>query len=155
MSKQRVLVVADRTADAPELIEALRRRGAVESAEVTLLVPARRRPFRRESEQRAWAKAIERADAGVAAVRAAGIDCEGGVVADPDPVIAVGDALHAGRFDEVVLASPPPGLAALLGQDLVERLRAETELPVAELTIHPIERRTPSRGPGAPVGAAS
>lgn len=160
MSKQKVLVVADRTADSPELVEGLRRRGAAESAEVTLLVPAAPRRLRREAEQDAWVSAAERARAGVAAIRAAGIDCDGAIVADPDPLLAVGDVLHSRSFDEVLVAAPPPGLWALLRASLVERLRGQTELPVAELTIHPLERgstaragRTPARRPR--VGAAS
>jgi hypothetical protein len=160
MSKQRVLVVADRTADAPELIEGLRRRGAVGSAAVTLLVPASPQRFRRGGDAGAWSSAAERAEAGVAAIRAAGIDCDGAVVADPDPPLAVGDVLHAGHYDEVLVAAPPPGLWALLRPSLVEQLRRETELPVAELTIHPLEggplvhvgRRAPRR---PSVGAAS
>lgn len=155
MSKQKVLIVADRTADSPELVAALRRRGAVTSAEVTLLVPATGRRLRREDEQAIWSRAIERAEAGVAAIRAAGIDCSGAIVADPDPATAVGDVLHARRFDEVVVAAPPPGFVALLRPSLVDRLRGATALPVAELTIHVLEGRPPTHAGPAPVGAAS
>lgn len=160
MSKQKVLVVADRTADSPELVEGLRRRGAVASAEVTLLVPAAGRRFHRDSEREDWSRGLERAGAGVAALRAAGIDCSGAVVADPDPVLAAGDVLHARRFDEVLVAAPPPGLWALLRPSLTERLRRETELPVAELTIHPLEGRPlfQAKRPRVgrpPIGAAS
>jgi hypothetical protein len=152
MSKQRVLVVADRTADSPELIAGLRRRGAAASAEVTLLVPALPRRLRREPQREVWARAAERAQTGVAAIRAAGIDCAGAIVADPDPVLAVGDVLHARGFDEVLVAAPPPGLWALLRSSLVERLRRQTELPVAELTIHPLEGDRPLHGGGRPAG---
>jgi hypothetical protein len=160
MSKQKVLVVADQTADSPELVEGLRRRGAVDSAQVTLLVPAIGRRLRRDSGFDAWQQAIERAEAGVAAIRAAGIDCAGAIVADPDPLLAAGDVLHARRFDEVLVAAPPPGLWALLRLSLTERLRRQTELPVAELTIHPLEGRPlfPSRRSRVgrpPLGAAS
>ena len=109
MSKQDVLVVADRTADAPELVEVLRRRGAAGTACVTLLVPARReRLSPTDPEQEAWVSAMARAEAGVAAIRAAGIDCKGAIVADPDPLLATGDVLHVRRFDEVFVAAPPP-----------------------------------------------
>lgn len=159
MSKQKVLVVADRTADSPELVEALRRRGAAPSAQVTLLVPAAPRRLRREPQQQVWARAAARAQAGLEAIRAAGIDCDGAIVADPDPTLAVGDVLHARRFDEVLVAAPPPGLWALLRSSLVERLRRLTELPVAELTIHPLACGTAPRAGRAParprIGAAS
>jgi hypothetical protein len=152
MSKQEVLVVADRTADSPELIEGLRRRGAASSAQVTLLVPATPRRLRRESQLETWTSALERAESGVAAIRAAGIDCSGAIVADPDPVLAAGDVLHARRFDEVLVAAPPPGLWALLRPSLVERLRRHTDLPVAELTIHPLEGGPPLSSRRAPTG---
>lgn len=40
VSKQRILVVANRTADSPDLIGALRRRAQNSPASLTLLVPA-------------------------------------------------------------------------------------------------------------------
>lgn len=144
MPKQNVLVVADRAADSPELVSGLRRRGADHSAQVTLLVSAGRRGReRRRDSAHAWAQAARAAEIGVEALRAAGIDVEGAIVADPDPVLAVGDAVHARRFDEILVAAPPPGLSALLRPSLAERLRRETDLPVAELTIHPVHGGRP------------
>lgn len=152
MAKQDVLVVAERAADSPELIAGLRRRGADHSARVTLLVSAGQRWRDRHRDSAAWSEAARAAEIGIDALREAGIDVEEAIVADPDPVLAVGDALHARRFDEILVVAPPPGLVALLRPSLAERLRRETDLPVAELTVHGDRRRQP-QPLGEPVGA--
>lgn len=155
IDKHRVLVVGSRAVDSPDLIEALRRRGAVESARVTLLVPAVPAGFAWAADMRAgYGEALDRAELAATQLRAAGIELEEAVVGDPDPFAAAGDAIHAREFDEVVVASPPPGLAGWLRPSLAERLRRETELPVAELTVQPPAERAVPRMV-APLGAAS
>jgi hypothetical protein len=155
MDKHRVLVIGSRAVDSPDLIEALRRRGAVESARVTLLVPAVPRGFAWAADMKAgYADALGRADAAAAQLRLAGIELEETVVGDPEPFAAAGDVLHSRQFDEVLVATPPPGIAGWLRPSLAERLRRETELPVGELTIHArAERAVPNLV--APLGAAS
>lgn len=155
MDKQRVLVIGSRAVDSPELIEALRRRGAAASARVTLLVPAVPRGFAWAADMKAgYGEALDRAAVASAHLRLAGIEIEEVIVGDPDPFAAAGDVLHARRFEEVVVATPPPGISGWLRPNLAERLRRETELPVAELTIDPrAERAVPHLV--APLGAAS
>ncbi len=155
MDKHRVLVIGNRAVDSPDLIEALRQRGAVSSARVTLLVPAVPRGFAWAADMKAgYAEALNRADAAAAHLRLAGIELEEVVVGDPEPFAAAGDVLHAREFDEVVVATLPPGIAGWLRPSLAERLRRETELPVAELTIHPREEQAVPHLV-APLGAAS
>jgi len=155
MQKHSVLVVASRAVDSPELIAALRQRGAVDSARVTLLVPAVSRRFAKVADLGAsLSEALERAELAAAQMRSAGIELEETIVGDPDAFVAAGDALHSREYDEVLVAGPPPGLTGWLRPTLAERLRRETELPVAELTIHPREER-PAPRVGAPLGAAS
>jgi nucleotide-binding universal stress UspA family protein len=155
MDKHRVLVIGSRAVDSPDLVEALRRRGAVESARVTLLVPAVPGGLAWAADMKAgYGEAIDRAEVAAAQLRAAGIELEEAIVGDPDPLAAAGDALHARGFDEVVVAGPPPGLSGWLRPSLAERLRRQTELPVAELTVEPRpERAVPHLV--APLGAAS
>ncbi|MFN8216438.1 MAG: hypothetical protein U0R71_07550 [Solirubrobacterales bacterium] len=155
IDKHRVLVVGSRAVDSPDLIEALRRRGAVESARVTLLVPAVPTGFAWAADMRAgYEEALRRAEAAAAQMRAAGIELEETIVGDPDPFAATGDVVHARELDEVVVATPPPGLAGWLRPSLAERLRRVTGLPVAELTVQPPAERAVPRLV-APVGAAS
>lgn len=155
MEKQRVLVVGSRAIDSPDLIEALRRRGAVESARVTLLVPAVPRGFAWAADMKAgYSEALGRAEVAAAHLRLAGIELEETIVGDPDPFAAAGDVLHSRPLDEVVVATTPPGIAGWLRPSLAERLRRQTGLPVAELTVDPrAERAVPHLV--APVGAAS
>lgn len=155
MSKHRVLIVANRGIDSPELIEGLRRRGAVESARVTLLVPAVPRGLAWAADMKAgWAEAMDRAEIAAEQMRGAGIEFDGAIVGDPDPFAAVGDVLHSLDFDEVIVATPPPGFSAWLRPSLAGRLRKETPLPIAEMTIRPRDARpvTPLR---EAVGAVS
>jgi GABA permease len=155
MSKHRVLIVANRGIDSPELIEGLRRRGAVESARVTLLVPAVPRGLSWAADTKAgWSEAMDRAEVAAEQMRSAGIEFDGAIVGDPDPFAAVGDVLHSLDFDEVIVATVPPGLSAWLRPSLAARLRKETQLPIAEMTIHPREER-PAARQGEVVGAAS
>ena len=66
---------------------------------------------------------------------AGGLELEGAIVGDPDPFAAVGDVLHAREFDDVIVSTPPPGIAGWLRLSLPTRLRSGTELPVGELTV--------------------
>ncbi|HEX2391632.1 MAG TPA: hypothetical protein VHI77_01805 [Solirubrobacterales bacterium] len=105
--KQRVLVVADRTAESPELIAALRRRTEAGPAGFTLLVPAATEGFAwSDSTQAAWSRAICRAELAASRIRHAGLELEEAIVGDPDPVTAAGDARHAREFDQVVFLRP-------------------------------------------------
>lgn len=155
MPKHKVLIVANRGVDSPELIEGLRRRGAVESARVTLLVPAVPRGLAWAADMKAgWAEAMDRAEIAAEQMRATGIEFDGAIVGDPDPFAAVGDVLHSLDFDEVIVATPPPGASAWLHPSLAGRLRREIALPIAEMTIRPGRERPVTRLRET-VGAAS
>lgn len=155
MPKHRVLIVANRGIESPELIEGLRRRGAVESARVTLLVPAVPRGLSWAADMKAgWAEAMDRAVIAAEHLREAGIDFDGAIVGDPDPFAAVGDVLHSCDFDEVIVAIPPPGISGWLRPSITGRLRREFALPIAEMTIRPRQEKPIPRLREA-VGAAS
>jgi histidinol dehydrogenase len=110
--KQKVLVVADRTAEAPELVAALRRRAERSPAGFTLLVPADADGLAwAQSTEAAWSRAISRAELAAERIRAAGLELEETIVGDPDPTAAVGDACHAREFDQVVFWRRQPARA--------------------------------------------
>jgi hypothetical protein len=133
--QRRVLVVANRTADSPELIAALRQR--CPAARLTLLVPAVPHGFAWAADMKAgWPEAIARAEAGAARMRGAGLGVEETIVGDPDPFAAAGDAIHAREFDELIVSTLPRGVSRWLRLDLPERLRRATNLPVARVTAH-------------------
>jgi hypothetical protein len=56
-----------------------------------------------------------------------------GSIGDPDPVLAVVDALPRDQFDEIVVSTLPPGLSRWIRQDLPHRLARRTELPVCHV----------------------
>lgn len=145
-SKARVLVVANRTADSPELIAALLQRTARSSVRFTLLVPAVPRGLAWAADMKAGGpEATARAEAGIQRLRVAGLEVDAAIVGDPDPVAAVGDVLRAERFDEVVVSTLPHGVSQWLKLSLPHRLRRMTEVPVLHVTAHPRRDRPASR----------
>jgi hypothetical protein len=143
---RKILVVANRTADSPDLIEALRRRTADERADFTLLVPAVPHGLAWAADMKAgWAEAALRADRARTRIRQAGLELEEVVVGDPDPFAAVGDVLHAREFDEIIVSTLPRTISRWLAVGLPARLRRTVELPVAEVHAHqwrqPVQER--------------
>ena len=79
-----VLVVANLTADSPELIAALRRRADQSPARFTLLVPAVPRGVAWATDMKAGgAEALPRAEIGARRMRMAGLDLEQTIIGDP------------------------------------------------------------------------
>lgn len=133
-TKQRILVVADRTADSPDLIAALRRQSARAPASFTLLVPAVPHGLAWAADMKAgWTEAVGRAERAAACIRRAGLELEEAIVGDPDPFAAVGDVLHARRFDQVVVSVLPRAFSGWLAVGLPARLRRATDLPVTQV----------------------
>jgi hypothetical protein len=114
-----VLVVANVTADSPELIQALKERGARDPCAFTLVVPA---PAAGSVGRQA---AQERLEAALAAIRDAGLEVEG-KVGDHDPIAAVHDAWNPTRYDEVVISTLPTGASKWLQVDLPHRVEKLT-----------------------------
>lgn len=151
---RKILVVANRTADSPDLIEALRGRAAEESTGFTLLVPAVPHGLAWAADMKAgWSEAALRADRAGNRIRQAGLELEEVIVGDPDPFAAVGDVLHAREFDEVVVSTLPRTISRWLAVGLPARLRRTVELPVTEVSAKPIAQPLPARDVQEPVAA--
>lgn len=82
-----------------------------------------------------WPAALGRAKRASARLQKAGLDLEETIVGDPDPFAAVGDVLHARRFDEIVVATLPHGVSTWLRVGLPERLGRVTDLPVTRICV--------------------
>lgn len=135
-SKHSTLVVAGRSADYPGLTEALRLHRAGLPASFTLLVPAVPEGFAWATDMHSgWPAAVARAERAVKRMRDAGLDLEETIVGDPDPFAAVGDVLHARRFDEIVVATLPRGISTWLRIGLPVRLGRVTDLPVTRICV--------------------
>lgn len=144
-SKQRILVVANRTADSPELIAALRERAGRAPAGFTLLVPAVPHGLAWAADMKAgWSEAVGRAESAATRIRQAGIQLDEVIVGDPDPFAAVGDVLHVRRFDEVVVSVLPRAISRWLALGLPARLRRAIDLPVTQVTAHALPQPVPA-----------
>ena len=123
-----VLVVANVTADSPELMEALTERAARDRCRFTLLVPAGGSAGREAAQARV--------EAAVAHIEQAGLEVEG-VVGDHDPIAAVDDVWDPRRFDEVIVSTLPTGSSKWLQIDLPHRIERVTDVPVKHVVAEP------------------
>jgi hypothetical protein len=143
---RKILVVANRTADSPDLVGALRKRAAEERTGFTLLVPAVPHGLAWAADMKAgWSEAALRADRAGNRIRQAGLELEEVIVGDPDPFAAVGDVLHAREFDEVVVSTLPRTISRWLAMGLPARLRRKVGMPVTEVNARPIAQPLPAR----------
>ncbi|HWO47113.1 MAG TPA: hypothetical protein VNM41_03550 [Solirubrobacterales bacterium] len=146
MAKQKVLVVANRTADSPDLIAALQERAARRPLALTLLVPAVPHGLAWAADMKAgWAEAALRAERAGDRIREGGLELEEVIVGDPDPFAAVGDVLHVREFDEIVVSTLPRTVSRWLAMGLPARLRRIVDLPVAEVNAQPLDQPLPLR----------
>jgi hypothetical protein len=121
----RVLVVANRTAATPALIEAVRERAARGPAVFTLLVPHFAHGLHkvvdapdtdRSESQEVLELAIPLLE------EAAGGKVEG-IVGDPEPLAAIQDAINLHGFDEIILSTLPAKVSRWLKLDLPSKAR--------------------------------
>ena len=131
----RVLVVANRTAATPALVEAVRRRAAEGPCRFTLLVPAMPHGFHRAVDPED--QGVEEAQATLELAlpvlgEAAGGEVEGRIGA-PEPLAAVEDAVNTGEFDEIILSTLPARVSRWLHLDLPRKV-AGLGLPVTTVT---------------------
>ncbi len=130
---KRVLVVSYRTATHPRLLREIRERAARGAYHFTLLVP--RDPVDdpdTESPERALELGLPLFE------DAAGGPVEG-MLGDPDPFVAVRDALGEHQFDEVIVSTLPKRVSRWLRRDLPRRVE-QLGVPLTVVTV-PQERR--------------
>ncbi len=131
----RVLVVANRTAATPALLEAVRERAQRGPASFTLLVPNTPHGLHRvvdpEDTDRTEAEAV--IELAVPLLE----DAAGGEVSSligaPAPLTAIEDAVNAHGFDEIILSTLPKRASRWLRLDLPHKLSG-LGLPVTTVT---------------------
>ena len=136
-STRRILVVANQTAAGRELLEEIRNRCREVDCEVLLVSPALV-----GSRSQRWASDIdegldlarERMARSVTALQGVGVAVRA-EVGDPDPNMAIEDALRVFPADEIVISTLPPGESRWLEHDVVERTRREVDLPMTHVVV--------------------
>jgi hypothetical protein len=132
-----ILIVANRTAATPALIDEVRRRAADAECRFTLLVPRSYWDPDTEESTITLELALPLLD------EAAGSHVEG-LVGDNDPFAAVTGALETGDYDELIISTLPARVSHWLHLDLPARVQ-RLGLPVTVITARKADRRlTPS-----------
>jgi hypothetical protein len=129
-----VIVLANRTAAAPELIEALVHRGERGPIVATLVMPAGG-PGTQER-----AAAQERLEHALAAWRDAGIATCDGVVCDPVPLEALSEVWDPRRHDEVIVSTLPGQSSKWIRADLPHAVARFTGVSVLHVVAQDPER---------------
>jgi hypothetical protein len=110
----RILVVANRTASTPRLLEEVRRRARAGPCTFALLIPD-------SSNRKAADWTLEAAIPLLERVAQGKVE---GLIGGPDPLTAVGRAVHDGDFDEIIVSTLPAKRSWWLRRDLVRRIEA-------------------------------
>jgi hypothetical protein len=130
-----VLVVANRTAGSPELVEALKERAGRGPVKFHLLVPSTPHGVAWAADMHSGGGEAENdLQAAVERLRAEGLEVDDGKVGDPDPVAAVEDAVNFKEFDEIIVSTLPKHLSKWLKVDLPHRVERATGKPVTHVT---------------------
>ena len=143
-----VLVVAHQTASTPGLMDAVRARSESGPATFHLVVPQRPRGIHKYVDPQD--DGVEEAEAVLADALPKLSSAVGGEVTgsigDPEPLMAIHDAVHLGSYDEIIISTLPPRISKWLKLDLVSKARA-LGLPVTHVeATHAPERAVASAG---------
>ena len=143
----RVLVVANETVEAEELLAELRRIEDERSSTFLVVAPAVAAEHGLAdtwSQAGAIDAAQERLDRTLAVLQSEGLECSG-TVGDMVPFAAVRDALDRFDADLIVISTHPVSRSRWLRKDLVAQVRGHCDVPVVHIVSHVHEQ------PGAEV----
>jgi len=141
----RVLVVANKTAATPALLDAVRERAARGPCTFTLLVPNTAHGLHRvvDPEDQDRSEAETTLELALPLLSdAAGRRVEG-LIGDPEPLSAIQDAINLHGFDEIILSTLPTRVSRWLRLDLPHKA-AGLGLPVTTVTAAGREAETPA-----------
>ena len=127
----RILVVANKTAESPDLLEAMKAKGT--DHEYVLVVPASGGVLEKAADPDAAREHTEpHLNAALATMRGAGFSVEGSV-GDSDPAAAVQDAANFDKFDEIIISTLPLRVSKWMKLDLPSKAQRATGLPVTHV----------------------
>jgi hypothetical protein len=127
----RILVVANKTAESPDLLAALKAKGT--EHEYVLVVPASGGVLEKAADPDAAREHTQpHLEAALESLRAEGLNVEG-TIGDPDPVAAVQDAANFSQFDEIIVSTLPLRVSKWIKLDLPSKAERATGLPVTHV----------------------
>jgi nucleotide-binding universal stress UspA family protein len=134
-SAAHVLVVANETVGGQKLFDAIARRAARGPIRCTVVCPQNtpKRGFVIYDDTVRSAARV-RLDLTLERLREMGIEARGEVM-DPDPYMAVQDAIREWGADEIIISTYPYPRSGWLRRDLVERIRSWSGLPVEHVVV--------------------
>jgi hypothetical protein len=120
MEPAHVLIVANRTAASPALLEAVRGRAAQGPTGFHLVVPASPPGLHKlvDPEDHGREEAMANLRAALPALSVAARSEVTGHVGDPNPVAALEDAVHAGSYDEIIVSTLHSRVSRWMRMDL-------------------------------------
>lgn len=135
MESANVLVVANRTAATPALIDAVRERAARGPCTFTLLVPNTARGLHKvvDPEDQGASEAQDTLELALPLLSDAVGGRVEGMIGDPSPLAAIQDAVNLHSFDEIILSTLPTRVSRWLKLDLPHKAAA-LGLPVTLVT---------------------
>jgi hypothetical protein len=127
----RVLIVANRTAATPALIEAVRERAGQGPATFTLLVPSTAHGLHQlvDPEDHGISEAEQTMELAIPLLEEAAGSSVEGMIGDPEPLAAIQDAINIHGFEELIISTLPQRVSKWLKLDLPSKA-AGLGLPV-------------------------
>src|ERR687889_1801813 len=132
---KRILVVANETVAGKPLIDAVRERAAGDEVDVHVICPQNQpRHGYVIYESMVRDAAENRLQMTLALLREAGIEADGEVM-DPDPYVAVMDAVGDQDYDEIIVSTHPETRSGWLREGLVDRVQRAARRPVEHVVV--------------------
>jgi hypothetical protein len=126
-AEARVLVVANRTAESPELLDALRTRTLQGPCRFTLLIPSTPHGISWAADMHAGGDEAEQHRSGfLQELREEGLNVGEAKVGDPDPLAAICDECNFSDYDELIVSTLPLHVSKWLRVDLPARSAARS-----------------------------
>ena len=122
-----VLVIANQTVVGDALLEHIRARAQSSQASFLIISPQGEGAGSYEEAEKRLLRTVTR-------LRAQGLDVHG-QISHPDPYTAAIQAIEEERVDEIIVSTFPRARSGWLRRDLVDRLKADTKLPVDHLEV--------------------
>ena len=134
-SAARVLVVANKTAATPALLDAVRERAAKGACEFTLLVPNATHGLHKvvDPEDQSEGEAEATIELALPLIESAAGSPVDAMIGVPEPLAAIQDAINLHGFDEVIISTLPTRVSKWLKLDLPHKV-AGLGIPVTTVT---------------------